>query len=203
MDGDYVFQEDNEGFDCNISMPYLSGMDLVNLCNMFGLAMQYDSRSRWMYMDELMEHCIQNDNFNSLLKYLFSEQNFEGVCLDMGKEVFQKYYNLVIECVIERINSILYFGKHELQFIDGNFYVVESGKAPVIDFPTVKLINMEYIHGLRERCENDFLGYSLFGVKAYYILWYLGLCPNPQWGCTPLTPAPSPGRQGNSRCCFL
>lgn len=157
LDGDVIFQEQRYVYEYDIRMPYLKGQDLVDLCNRFGLAMQYDSRSRWMYMDELMEHCLQTNQFNDLLKYLFSEQNFEGFPLNDGIEVFQDYYNTAIGFAIERINSILYFGKYELQFIDGNFYVVESGKTPVIDYPTVKLINMEYIHSLRERCENDFL----------------------------------------------
>jgi len=54
------------------SMPYLSGPVLCDLCTLFGLPMTYSwnggSLSRWMYMEMLLEHCMDRD---SALNYWF------------------------------------------------------------------------------------------------------------------------------------
>ena len=47
--------------------------------------------------------------------------------------------------------------RHEIVCVDGHFYIVENGKAPVIETPKLNIHSIPYVQGLRERCNNDFL----------------------------------------------
>ncbi len=66
-------------------------------------------------------------------------------------------YKTVVNAAIDRINSILYLGRTELQCVNGNFYVTEIGKTVSVSSTNIKLINVPYVRSLRERCEEDFL----------------------------------------------
>ena len=46
--------------DIKISMPYLTGPMICDIANLFGFNLIYDSRSRWIYFDELLNYCNNN-----------------------------------------------------------------------------------------------------------------------------------------------
>ena len=52
------------GNNISISMPYLSGPSLCEISQKFGLGVSYSwnggARSRWQYMNDLIEHCIDS-----------------------------------------------------------------------------------------------------------------------------------------------
>ena len=49
---------------------------LVEVLNKFGIDATYDSSSRWMYVNVLLEHCIENNRVSDMLAYFFSLKRF-------------------------------------------------------------------------------------------------------------------------------
>ncbi len=154
LDGDVTIEE-KENY--TVKMPYLSGPKLVEICNIFGLSRKYGSESRWVYLDELLEYSIANDRCDELLRYLFDRDKFRDLLKLRTPEDISNAYEYTLQAVINRINVALYLGRHELQCIQGHYYVVEVGKKPVIEATNIKLINLSYVQGLRERCTEDFI----------------------------------------------
>ena len=63
-----------------IAMPYLTGPMSCSISTQFGLAVRYNfdttndkkqNKSRWTYLTDLFEYCINNDTCSNLLLYLF------------------------------------------------------------------------------------------------------------------------------------
>ena len=69
LDGDKSFRSD--ALDEDVSLPYQSGPMLVEVLNKFGIDATYDSSSRWMYVNVLLEHCIENNRVSDMLAYFF------------------------------------------------------------------------------------------------------------------------------------
>ena len=153
LDGDTVLGECEE---YRKAMPYRSGTDLVELCKAFGLEEKYGA-SRWVYIEDLIKHTIDENRCNELLKYLFDEGNFEGLSVLGSPEEFDSAYKSIVEATINKINSIIRMTKHELQIINSDFYMVECGKKPCVQTKAFNLISMPYVHGLKVRCEQDFV----------------------------------------------
>ena len=147
--------EKKENYD--VKMHYLSGPDLCQICNDFGLEKTYGKESRWAYLSDLLDYVIKNNRCDELLTYLFKKESFKELTSLNTPEEIEDAYTYIVKSVISKINVILLLSKTELQFIDGHFYVVETGKEPVIDIANIKLINIEYILGLKDRCVADFL----------------------------------------------
>lgn len=154
LDGD-VLLEEKENY--RVQMPYLSGPKLVEICNNFGLSRAYGSESRWVYLDDLLEYAIEKNRCDELLRYLFNRDKFIDLLKLSNPKEIEDAYEYILQAVIDKINTILYLGKHELQCIQGHYYVVEIGKAPIIEARNIKLINLVYVQGLRERCTEDFI----------------------------------------------
>lgn len=60
----------------SLTLPYLSGPDLVELSNELGYAVTYGKQSRWVYMDDLIEYLTEIDDITRLFKRIFSLSNF-------------------------------------------------------------------------------------------------------------------------------
>lgn len=80
LDGDKKYgtlKIDGEDSGIEITMPYLSGPILCDISTKFGLPVSYTwngaNQSRWIYLSNLLEHCIQNDRVSDLLSFLFSK----------------------------------------------------------------------------------------------------------------------------------
>lgn len=154
LDGDVLIEE-KENY--RVQMPYLSGSKLVEMCNNFGLSRSYGSESRWVYLDNLFEYAIEEKRCDELLRYLFNIDKFVNLLeLSSAKEI-DDAYQYILQAVMHKINAILYLERHELKCIQGHYYVVEIGKTPVIEAPNIKLINISYVQGLRERCIEEFI----------------------------------------------
>jgi len=61
-----------------ITLPYLSGPDLVGLSNELGYLVTYGSQSRWVYMNDLIEFLIGKDDISRLFKRHFSLSHFDS-----------------------------------------------------------------------------------------------------------------------------
>ncbi len=161
LDGDMDFGEigtpDTEE-KIKTSMPYLSGPDICNISNRFGLTVIYGqngSQSRWAYLDDLLVHCIKNNRESDLLTFLFSKGQFAQKLRGHTPRVIELAYNEIVETVIDQINGILYFGGNEL-VRGGDHLVIKKLGAPVrVAALAIKMIDRDYIVKLSERATQD------------------------------------------------
>ena len=158
LDGDEKFGEfsdENVDHPIEISMPYLSGPAICEISELFGLSANYSwgggAKSRWMYLDDLIAHCIKNDRVYDLLSYLFSTNQFSNKLEGCSSEVVEKAHSVIVETTIKQINGILYFGGNELVQVSSNFYIRKIGTKVTVDAPKIKVIDRKYISELSER----------------------------------------------------
>lgn len=156
LDGDVKF-EDAEGN--QVSMPYLSGPDLCDISIIFGLPEKYSwsggALSRWKYLNNLIDYCVENGKIQDLLSYLFAKKQFVDQLKRFSSEEIDEKYNYIVKKAIEQINGLLYFGGNELVVINNEFIVKPINAAIEIDTPKIKIINSDYIMSLAERASKD------------------------------------------------
>ena len=115
LDGDEELgtYQSADGSSIPLRMPYLSGPALCEISTKFGLAMQYSrdggNLSRWMYLKELIEHCIANNKASSLLSFLLGKQQFSKMLVGQSSIEIENIYSVIVSKVINRVNGILYF----------------------------------------------------------------------------------------------
>lgn len=162
LDGDMDFGSlEIDGIDSGItiSMPYLSGPMLCNISNKFGLSVTYSrsggAQSRWIYLDDLLVHCIKNNNESNLISFLFSKAQFVDKLRGQSPKIIEFAYSHIVSKVITEINSILYFGGNELAKVGTAFVVRKIGTTVTVIAPSVKIIDRSYITSLSERAMKD------------------------------------------------
>ena len=162
LDGDTVFEDYEFSDDCSttkISMPYLSGPDLCEISTLFGLPMTYTwngvNLSRWQYLDNLFEHCIDTDRCSDLLAYLFGKQQFSKMLTGHEASVIDDAYKSFVQAIIGKINGTLYFGGNELIAIDSQFIVRKIGTKVEVQAPKIRNIDREYIRSISSRAMMD------------------------------------------------
>lgn len=142
-----------------ISMPYLSGPTLCDISNKFGLPVTYGwnggAQSRWVYLDDLLAHCIQNKRESDLLAFLFSKGQFVDKLRGQTPEVIEYAYAQIVNSVISQINGALYFGGHELVLVGKVFVIHKIGSNVNVAAPSVKAIDRRYIADLSDRAMKD------------------------------------------------
>ncbi len=142
-----------------ISMPYLSGPTLCDISNRFGLSVAYKRSgggpSRWTYLDDLIEYCIQNKRCSELLSFLFSKSQFVDKLKGQTPEIIEYAYVQIVNSVIDKINSILYFSGNELAQIDNVFVIRKIGGNFTVALPSVKKIDRKYITDISDRAMKD------------------------------------------------
>lgn len=158
LDGDKQFgtlEINGKESEIKIQMPYLSGPRLCEISTRFGLPTSYlrngSAQSRWVYFDELMNYCIQNNRMSDFLSFLFSKEQFMNTLKQYIPEHIEYAHTQIVNKIIERINSVLYFGCNELVLIGKEFLIREIGTSISVDVPSVKSITREYIIDLSNR----------------------------------------------------
>ena len=141
--------------DSPLKMPYLSGTAIVELSNKFGLPCKYGSLSRWMYMDELFKHCIENDRVEDLLAYIFNGPHFGSSIEGLGVDEAKNKILLIRSRAIDRINALLYLSGYELRIVANKFILCKEGSSASVEAPAIKTINREYVSSLAERINHD------------------------------------------------
>ena len=163
LDGDtkYDKYEFEDGTTVVIAMPYLSGADLCSISTSFGLPMSYSwgkgavNLSRWKYLDNLMEHCMNENRFSDLLSYLFSREQFSKMLYGRRVDEIESAYTHITGEIIQKINGILYFGGNELTVIGKQFIVKPIGSNVTVQAPQIKSIDREYIKSISHRAMQD------------------------------------------------
>ena len=151
--------EDKDNY--KVQMPYLSGPDICNLSNQFGRYASYSwgggSQSRWMYMQDLLEHVISNNTVSNFFSHLFDFKRFDGILKNVGNtDAIKKTHREIVKSVICEINAQLLFSEKELKFVNGKFVVNNIKEQPIIEAPTITLIDVQYIRDLPNRIKDDF-----------------------------------------------
>lgn len=162
LDGDTHFGAlEINGIDSEImiAMPYLSGPTLCNISNKFGLPVTYNwrssAKSRWMYLDDLIAHCIQSKRESDLLSFLFSKGQFAEKLKGHTPGTIEYAHSHIVNTIIAQINGALYFGGNELVQIDSMFVIREIGATVTVVAPFVKTIDRSYITNISERAMRD------------------------------------------------
>jgi len=162
LDGDVDFGEISTSSpkgNIKISLPYLSGPTLCEISTQFGLPMTYGwsggAKSRWEYLDDLLEYCIENNKESDLLSFLFSKGQFVEKLKGYTPETIDSAHHTIIATVIDQINGALYFGGHELASVGGRFVIKKKGDIVSIEAPAVKAMDHSYILSLSERAMKD------------------------------------------------
>lgn len=162
LDGDTDFGEfepEDGGDTIKISMPYLSGPELCEISNTFGLPVTYawsgGAQSRWAYLDDLLVHCIENNKVSDLLGFLFSKGQFVDKLKGHSAKTIDNAFTQIVNTIIEQINGVLYFGGNEL-VITGKYFLVRSINSSIsVEAPAVNRIDREYIKSISERAMQD------------------------------------------------
>lgn len=162
LDGDVDFgeiQSTSPKGNIKISLPHLSGSRLCEISTRFGLPVEYSwsggAKSRWVYLDDLLEYCINNQRESDLLNFLFSKGQFAEKLRGYNQETIESAYQTIILTVINKINEILYFGGNELVQVGSRFIIRKKDDAVSIAAPSVKTIDRSYIVSLSRRAMND------------------------------------------------
>ena len=162
LDGDVdygLLEIDGKESNIKISMPYLSGPTLCEISNSFGLPVSYGwnggAQSRWVYLDDLMGHCIQHKRESDLLAYLFSKSQFVDKLRGHRPEVIDYAHKQIVDTIIAQINGALYFGGHELMRVGNAFIIHALGSTVSVSIPAVETIDRHYITDLSERAMKD------------------------------------------------
>lgn len=161
LDGDTQFG-DYEFDDCTsvkIAMPYLSGSELCELSTLFGLPVSYSwgggALSRWQYLDNLLEYCIQQKKCSNLLFHMFSLKQFSKNLSGHGPNEIKEAHRTIVEKVIEQINGLLFFSDNELRIIGNNYMIKPIGSRIEVAVPQIKTIDREYIKSISSRAMRD------------------------------------------------
>ena len=162
LDGDRSFGEIETASvkgSIKISLPYLSGPMLCEISRNFGLPATYQykgvAKSRWVYLDDLLKYCIDNQRVSDLLCFLFSKEQFVDKLRGYTPDVIESAYQKIVKTVIDQINGALFFGGHELVKLGNQFVVRKSGELISVAAPAVKTIDRAYIVSLSERALQD------------------------------------------------
>ena len=155
LDGDTPLEEKENENDA-LKMPYLSGTRLCELSGMLGFYQEYSNLSRWMYLDNLLEYSIKENKVSKLLSYLFSMDNFSKTLNNLPnvREIKERHKRIV-ELAIDKINSYLCFGGHELVKAGNDFIIKGVNEEIKIETPRINIIDREYIKTLSERALKD------------------------------------------------
>lgn len=160
LDGDSQIEE-IDGI--RIAMPYLSGPMLCELSQKFGCYQEYywgnsskPNLSRWQYMDNILKYVIKENKVSQFLSYMMEKERFSDSLRKLNTvSDIEKMYKYIIQKVIDQINSILYFGGHELVIINNQFIVKNIDEKINIDIPNINVVNRDYIKDLSERAMKD------------------------------------------------
>ena len=140
-------------------MPYLSGPSLCQISQKFGLGISYSweggSKSRWQYMQDLIGHCINNNNISNLLFFVFSKGQFSEKLSGLTEIEVEKTYKIITSSILEHINGELSFGGNELVCVQGKYLINKKGDSITVNTPAIKVIDRHYIIDLSERAMND------------------------------------------------
>ncbi len=160
LDGDTKYEEykfDDDNTNIPISMPYLKGGDLCDISRYFKVEnMPFNGASRWQYVENILNHCIENNKISDFFVYLFEKKNFINMFQGHNHKEIDKAHDHFIKTIIKKINEILYFDDCELIALNKKQYIIKELSSNIdIDIPKIKIIGREYIKSISARAINE------------------------------------------------
>ncbi|WLD79608.1 abortive infection family protein [Schaalia sp. HMT-877] len=140
-----------------VKMPYQTGRMLAALSNKYGLPTDYReaAKSRWMYMEDLLRHCVAKGSVQVLLAELFSPTHFSKMSSGKSAENVRLEHERIVRPAIEAINRLLACGGKELATVGEKYVIRPIGKAVPIGVPSIERIDREYVRNLAKRAYAD------------------------------------------------
>lgn len=139
-------------------LPYLNGPNLCDISTRFGLNETYSwnggGKSRWVYMDDLMEYLALENRISDLLIYLFSLQRFEGHITGKNAEEIKDKHRSIIDATI---NNILIFSGHEMRKVNAQYKLVTKNSIHIVQEEIPEIIDLPYVISLKERTKEDLI----------------------------------------------
>ena len=140
-------------------LPYMTGSDLCQLCTSFGLPQTYSwggvNRSRWTYMQSLLDFLNKQKRVPDLLSYLFNMSRFEELNSLGDVDEIKNIHKSIISIALKKINSHLLIANKELRVVNSLFVLSDIGEKSVIETPKVRIVTYQYIRELPERIKED------------------------------------------------
>lgn len=147
--------------DEQVTLPYLNGPNLCDISTRFGLNETYSwnggGKSRWVYMDDLMEYLALENRISDLLIYLFSLQRFEGHITGKNAEEIKDKHRSIIDATIKNINNILIFSGHEMRKVNAQYKLVTKDSIHIVQEEIPEIIDLPYVISLKERTKEDLI----------------------------------------------
>lgn len=153
LDGDAQFRSDELGED--VSLPYQSGPMLVETLNRFGLPSTYDSLSRWMCVEKLIDHCMDTQQISKMFAYFFDLRRFHKDLQGLGADEIDRRHKAIVNAVIGAINGELLFGGNELKRLGNAYSVSPIDGSPAMETPSIERIDRHYVKDVAERAQRD------------------------------------------------
>lgn len=143
--------------DPEAKMPYQSGTKLADLSTKYGLPVdcRTEKKSRWVYMKDLLRHCVAKGSVQTLLADLFSPTRFSNKSSDKSAEDVRLEHERIVGLAIGIINSVLAYGGKELATVGENYVIRPTGKAVPIVASAIKAIDRKYVRSIAERASAD------------------------------------------------
>ena len=153
LDGDAQFHSDE--LDEDVNLPYQSGPMLVETLKHFGLPSVYRSASRWMYVEELIDHCIESQQISKMFTYFFDLHRFRKDLQGLGAEEIGRRHKAIVAAAIGAINGEPLFGGHELRRCGSSYSVAPIDGSPAMETPAIKQVDRPYVKDMAERAQDD------------------------------------------------
>lgn len=146
------------GIEISAIMPRLSGKDLCNLSNKFGLEVEYNFRealSRWQYLYNLLDFCIKNNTCQDLLSYMFSIERFNNILKECRVNEIKSSHQEIVSIIVQEINKLLLYKGYELKNFNDIFYIQTANDNVITKIPNIVGVGKKFIKDLVERAKND------------------------------------------------
>ncbi|MEF2581793.1 MAG: abortive infection family protein [Collinsella aerofaciens] len=86
---------------------------------------------------------------------VFSLERFQNDFYGLTPEEIKRRHGAVVEGAIAAINSVLFFGGHELRCFGNNYVIVSVDDVPEMSIPSINTIDRSYIKDMAERAQED------------------------------------------------
>lgn len=143
-------------------LPYMTGPALCDLSTTFGLSRSYSwgnrgfvNKSRWEYMQDLLNFLNPQGRVPELLAYLFLQGRFDNLIGIGDISKVDETYKGIVKGAIDAINAQLLIARVELRLNNKVFVLAAIGQEVVVETPKVKIISSQYIKELLERIKGD------------------------------------------------
>lgn len=140
-------------------MPYLTGLEICKLSSKMGFKQDYDyknTKSRWIYMYNLLDFLIECDKVNLLFREIFSLKRFKDIKVAGDYRESSELYYLITNNCIFKINETLYFEKCHIEYNleTWQFSLIDDENNLLIESQNLDDINSDYIKRLKMEIKN-------------------------------------------------